>query len=199
MPPFSQSNANAARIEHGAPPDYDLNDNNVRTAKGFLLRDSGGRCAYSMIHENECGTETIEVDHFDPRKHEGKKNHDYKNLLPAYGPCNRSKSNKWPSVEKETAGLRFLNPSVEGDYGVHLFEDPESHKIVGVTPAGRYHLGHLALNTEYLVRKRANRSRALAMLPKLNLLPGLTPEQLRWVNDSASAIPEIDPPPGPSQ
>jgi HNH endonuclease len=143
MPPFLQGDLNAPRFQRGSPPDYELNGNNVGTAKPFLLRDSGGRCAYSMIHEREIGRETIEVDHFDPRKVGGKKNHNYDNLLPAYGPCNRSKSNKWPSPEAEASGVRFLNPTVEGDYGVHLFEDPLSHKIIGFTPAGRYHLRHL--------------------------------------------------------
>ena len=121
MPLFLQGSANAVRIKRGAAPDHELSDSTVGTAKQFLLRDSGGRCGYSMIHERECGTETIEVDHFDPRTVDGKKNHNYNNLLPAYGPCNRSKSNKWPTGEEEALGFRFLNPTVERDYGVHLY------------------------------------------------------------------------------
>src|ERR1700747_756284 len=135
MRPSSHDEPKTSRIQRGPAPDRVLNDNNVHTAKPFLLRDSGGRCAYSMIHESEIGKETIEVDYFDPRKVDGEKNHNYDNLLPAYGPCNRSKSNKWPRPEAEALGVRFLNPSVERDYGVHLFEDPESHKIVGFTGA----------------------------------------------------------------
>jgi hypothetical protein len=202
MPPFLQGDLNAPRFQRGSPPDYELNGNNVGTAKPFLLRDSGGRCAYSMIHEREIGRETIEVDHFDPRKVGGKKNHNYDNLLPAYGPCNRSKSNKWPSPEAEASGVRFLNPTVEGDYGVHLFEDPLSHKIIGFTPAGRYHLRHLALNTEYLIYKRKNRSIAKGLRDKLQLIEGLLPYDAARLNDflgdAESAIPDIDPPPLPS-
>jgi|GEM_PF-4529069 len=121
MPLFLQGSANAVRIKRGPAPDHELSDGTVGTAKQFLLRDSDGRCGYSMIHERECGTETIEVDHFDPRTVDGKKNHNYNNLLPAYGPCNRSKSNKWPTGEEEALGFRFLNPTVERDYGVHLY------------------------------------------------------------------------------
>jgi hypothetical protein len=199
MPPSSQANVSAPRIARGPGPEHVLTDATVGTAKTFLLTDSGGRCAYSMIHERECGRETIEVDHFDPRRENGKKNHDYKNLLPAYGPCNRSKSNKWPSAEAEAAGVRFLNPTVERDYGVHLFEDPQSHKIIGLTPAGKYHLRYLSLNTDYLVRKRANRSSARDILPLLDLLPSLTRRQREWVEDSAFAIPDIDSPPRSSE
>jgi hypothetical protein len=199
MPTSSQPNANTLRIARGPGPELALTDATVGSAKKFLLTDSGGRCAYSMIHERECGRETIEVDHFDPRKENRTKNHDYKNLLPAYGPCNRSKSNKWPSTEEEAAGLRFLNPTVEQDYGVHLFEDPRSHDIIGLTPAGTYHLRHLSLNSEYLVLKRVNRSSARDILSMLDLLPGLTREQREWIEDSASAIPDIDPPPKSSE
>jgi len=40
-----------------------------------------------MIREREIGKGTI--DHFGPRKVDGKRNHNYDNLLPTYGPCNR--------------------------------------------------------------------------------------------------------------
>jgi hypothetical protein len=73
MPPFSQSEPNSTRIQRGSEPGYELNDSNVHTAKPFLLRDSGGRCAYSMIHESEIGKEAIEVDHFDPPQGRGEK------------------------------------------------------------------------------------------------------------------------------
>ena len=37
-------------------------------------------------------------------------------------------------------GVRFLNPTKEQDYGVHIFEDAVTHELVGASPAGRYHL-----------------------------------------------------------
>ena len=191
-----------ARIQRGPEPGYELNDSNVATAKPLLLRDSGGRCAYSMIHEREIGKETIEVDHFDPRKLGGKKNHNYDNLLPAFAPCNRSKSNKWPSAAAEASGARFLNASIEQDYGVHLFEDPESHRIVAVTTAGKYHLRYLNLNTECLVLKRTNRSIAKHLRDKVALMQGLSPNDAARLEDllgnAESAILPIDPPPSTS-
>jgi len=198
MPPSSLSDANTPRIQRGSPPPYELTDSNVGSAKPYLLRDSDGRCAYSTIHERETSTETIEVEHFDPRRIGGKKNHSYENLLPAFGPCNRSKGYKWPSASAASAGARFLNPTLEKDYGVHLFEDPKSHKIVAVTPAGQYHLRYLALNSEYLISKRRRRSDAKALLDQFDLtrqLSGEDAERLRamlW--DSALAVSDIDPP-----
>jgi hypothetical protein len=198
MLPFSQGEPSGPRIQRGPAPDFELKESNVGTAKLFLLRDSKGRCAYSMIHEREIGKETIEVDHFDPRRFDGKKNHNYDNLLPSYGPCNRSKSNKWPTHEAEVAGVRFLNPMEEQDYGTHLFENAETHKIVAITPAGRYHLNHLALNTEYLILKRKNRSEAKSLRDKVGLIQGLLPyyyvSQLDdFLGDAESVIPDIDP------
>jgi hypothetical protein len=156
-----------------------------------------------MIHERQTSKETIEVDHFDPRKIDGKKNHKYDNLLPAFGPCNRSKGGKWPSPEAAMSSIRFLNPTVEQDYGVHLFEDPDSHEIVGVTPAGKYHVRHLALNTEYLILKRKNRSIAKFLREQTNLIQGLSAyseaQLMDILSDAESAIPEIDPPPELSQ
>jgi hypothetical protein len=158
-----------------------------------------------MIHEREVSNETIEVEHFDPRRINEEKNHSYENLLPAFGPCNRSKGNQWPSASAASAGARFLNPTLEKDYGVHLFEDPESHKIVAVTPAGKYHLRYLALNTEYLVVKRQNRSKAKWMREQFEItrvLSGQNADAMdQFLRDAESAISDIDPTPaemGPS-
>jgi hypothetical protein len=74
------------------------------------------------------------------------------------------------TVGEEALGFRFLNPTVERDYGIHLFEGPESHMIVGLTPAGRYHLRRLALKTEHLVSKRKNRSIVKGLRAQVELL-----------------------------
>jgi hypothetical protein len=44
------------------------------------------------------------------------------------------------------------------DYGIHLFEDPQTHNLVGVTPAGRYHIIACDLNADHLVTERRERS-----------------------------------------
>jgi len=146
-----------------------LNDNNYGEALPYLLRDSGNRCAYSTAHKDDAAPGEMHVEHFDPRKIAGRKNHSYDNLLPALGACNRAKGYKWPSQAQERLGGRFLDPSREHDYGVHLFEHPESHKIVATTAAGQFHLRFTGLNCDYLVKKRTSRARA----QRLRLQPGV--------------------------
>jgi hypothetical protein len=152
-----------------------------------------------MVHIDCVSNETIEVEHFDPRRINGEKDHRYENLVPAFGPCNRSKSNKCPSPDEEAAGLRFLNPTVERDYGVHLFEDPTSHKIVAITPAGRYHLRHLNLNSEYLRLKREDRSKAINLKRVIELVRSVSNQKAQELEElirrGESAIQEIPPPP----
>ena len=109
-----------------------------------------------MQHEQHGGG--LEVDHFDPAK---KKDviQDYSNLFPATRHCNGKKSNHWPNPAEAAAGCRFLNPCEELDYGEQIFEDPTSHRLVGTTPAARWHIRICALNSERLVAERADRAR----------------------------------------
>lgn len=52
------------------------------------------------------------------------------------------------------------------DYGVHIFENPETHELVGVTPAGRYHIIACDLNADHLVTERRERSLLRALLTR---------------------------------
>ena len=119
-----------------------------------LMRDFDGRCAYSMQHNKRCGQ--LEVDHFDPRR---KKDliQDYNNLFPASRHCNRKKSNTWPTREELVAGCRFLNPCEEVDYGEQIFEDLDTHRLVGTTPAAIWHIRVCGLNADHLVYERRRR------------------------------------------
>jgi len=103
----------------------------------------------------------MEVDHFDPRwKKEPLQT--YANLFLASRHCNLAKGDYWPSPPDALNGLRLLNPCVELDYGHHIFEyppsHPESHKLVGKTPAGKLHIRILGLNAETFVLERKQRS-----------------------------------------
>lgn len=94
----------------------------------------------------------MEVEHFDPRK----KKHlfqDYQSYNLSSRHCNSCKGKHWSNHPE----ARFLNPSFEEDYGVHIFEDPDSHKLVGVTPAGIYHVLKCGLNAPHLVKERQER------------------------------------------
>ncbi|MHB8519513.1 MAG: HNH endonuclease [Limisphaerales bacterium] len=120
-----------------------------------LMRDFGGRCAYSMQHQSRSGA--LEVDHFDPRL---KKEliQDYSNLFPASRHCNGKKSDIWPGKEELAAGCRFLNPCEEMDYGEQIFEDAATHRLIGTTPAAIWHVRVCGLNADHLVFERRRRA-----------------------------------------
>lgn len=152
------SSSSAPRIKRGPPPVKAIKRHNYRAAMPELVRDFGGRCAYSMQHhERAGGIATMEVDHFDPRR----KNdliQDYANLFLASRYCNNKKRNSWPTKTEARAGARFLNPCKEIDYGEQIFEMPGSHILVGVTPAAQWHIRKCGLNADHLVHERALRA-----------------------------------------
>lgn len=138
-------------------------ESTYRKAKSFLLRDFGWRCAYSQQHLDRVGYKCMEVDHFNPTL-KGFARNNYLNLFPATRHCNGSKSNCWPSSKARKVGIRFLNPCQEMDYGVHIFEDPNTYELVGVTPAGIYHIRYCDLNAPHLVLERKDRSKLRELL-----------------------------------
>jgi len=145
------------------PPKRQFTEATYRKAKPFLLNESGGRCAYSLQHFERVGYRCMEVDHFNPTLR-GPARNDYANLLPATRHCNGAKSDLWPTAELRRVGARFLNPTKEQDYGVHIFEDAESHELVGVTAAGRYHIRCCDLNAPHLVLERRDRAKLQRIL-----------------------------------
>lgn len=120
-----------------------------------LMLDFKGRCAYSMQHHSRAGQ--LEVDHFDPRLKKDLWHHST-NLFPASRHCNGAKSDNWPSSLETKLGCRFLNPCEEQDYGEQIFEDPNSHVLVGTTPAARWHIRMCGLNAPRLIDERARRA-----------------------------------------
>lgn len=108
-----------------------------------------------MQHHSRSGS--LEVDHFDPRK---KKSliQDYDNLFPASRHCNGKKSDTWPSKLELAAGCRFLNPCEEMDYGEQIVENPQTHELVGLTPAAKWHIRVCGLNADHLIQERRRRT-----------------------------------------
>jgi hypothetical protein len=148
------SNSTKPRIQRNEPL-RTFYRTTVREALEYLMRDFDERCAYSMQHVSRaCGK--LEVDHFNPRR---KKDaiQKYSNLFPATRNCNRAKSDQWPSNKKRKLGFRFLNCTEEPDYGLHIFEDPDTHELVGVTTEGRYHIRACDLNIPHLIQERKER------------------------------------------
>jgi hypothetical protein len=156
-------NSTIPRIIRG--PDYPKNipRSKPRRVLEYLLRDFKGRCAYSCQHYLHAGgIRSMDVDHFDFRCKKDV-NQDYNNLFLATRHCNGA---KWarPTAKERAAGLRFLNPCKEMDYGVHIFEDPVTHQLVGTTAVGKYHIRCCDLNAEHLVRERSDRAEIHALL-----------------------------------
>jgi hypothetical protein len=105
----------------------------------------------------------MEVDHFNPRLPQRLRNR-YQNLYLASRHCNNSKRQHWPTPNQIEAGIRFLDCCREWDYGEHIFEDIETHRVKGVSPAGRYQVRMCDLNAPHLVRERRTRSQLRMVL-----------------------------------
>jgi hypothetical protein len=171
-----------SRVVRGPAPSKQLTRRNYRKlALEPLRRDFDDRCAYSCQHSSRAGgLKCMEIDHFDPRKKD-KYYQEYANFFLATRHCNGSKRDIWPSRSEQTQGLRYLNPCREQDYGVHIFEDPKTHLLVGVTPAGRYHIRMCDLNADHFVTERRDRSEIWELLHsaftmKRNQVPQMDPE-----------------------
>lgn len=121
------------------------------------MKDFDQRCAYSLQHVERIGEITMEIDHHNPTL-KGVALHQYENLFPATRHCNGSKLGSWPSKEAQAKGVRFLNPCKEQDYGSQIFEDPNTHVLIGTTPAAIYHIDVLQLNAHFLVQERIDRA-----------------------------------------
>lgn len=174
---MSESKPSPRIIRKESPPNFRVA---YRKYFPYLLRDFDKRCAYSGEHLARTGDVAMEIDHHNPWLPEGIRNR-YENLFPATRHCNGKKGKRWPSREQKEAGIRFLNPCSDLDYGHHIFEDPETFELWGATPAGVYHIRMLDLNAPHLVTERRNRFRlwALRTQPNIVTLLSSVPEAMR--------------------
>lgn len=145
--------SNTPRVIKHPPEGVIFHKTTYAKAKPYLLHDFDGRCAYSL----EKVQELAEVDHFNPHK---KKNpiQEYENLFPSSRHCNGKKSSTWPTKKMEKLGIRFLDCTKEMDFGECIFEDPDTHKLVGTTPAAIWHIRQLDLNAQHLIKQRWQRT-----------------------------------------
>ena len=135
---------------------------------------------------------SMEIDHFDPTIR-GRARHRYSNLFLATRFCNSRKHGNWPSAEAKAAGVRFLDCCAEQDYGEHLFEDQKTHFVVGVTPAGKYHVRMLDLNAPFLVAERKERSEIHEILYEGHKLVKQTAAAMRAFWGNARTAEALDP------
>ena len=196
----SSSSSPRPRVERKHRPSITLRRHTYRKALPCLLQDFDNRCAYSMQHVR-CAGGQLEVDHFDPRKKD-RPAQSYDNLFPATRYCNGAKSDLWPTNSQRAKGVRFLNCCEEQDYGAVIFEDPNSHELMGTTPAARYHIVTCDLNAPHLVDERRRRSqyRDLLERPAVFRADATIPEisnVIRAFTEAVSfLIPPIAAPPG---
>jgi hypothetical protein len=168
----------------------------------YLLLDFEKRCAYSQQHlQRVGGVGGMDIDHHNPGLTHPKKN-DYANLYLATRHCNGKKGDEWPSRKQVDSGIRFLDPCAETDYGVHLFEDPDTFEIWGATPAGRYHIRMLDLNADHLIRERRRRHELLALIKQPQIATAIRDDALKGVQafreevrDMIPALPQKRKPP----
>jgi hypothetical protein len=161
------SNSTKPRIIRSHFPTQVITRNNYREVSwDCLVKDFKERCAYSRQHINRAGgSKCMEIDHFDPRL-KSYFRQEYSNLFLATRHCNGAKRDRWESNKKRQQGARFLNCCEEADYDVHIFEDPDTHEVVGITPEGKYHVRNCDLNAPHLVQERAQRAQLWDFLEK---------------------------------
>jgi hypothetical protein len=194
------SSSTTPRVVRGPGPKRRIARTRYRRAWAFLMRDFQQRCAYSMQHALRAGGyKCMEVDHFDAAQKDDPTQR-YENLFLASRHCNGAKGQK-PTVEHKRLGLRFLNCCLETDYGVHIFEDPITNRVMGVTPEGRYHVRHCDLNAEHLVEERMYRAKLWQLIDNYYIklkrgVPFALPPEFEVIKKIAEQmIPRIPPPP----
>ena len=106
--------------------------------KDILREDFAEICGYCGKSE-DVTKNAFEIDHFIPTKYAPEKEEDYYNLVYSCYECNRKKSSKWPSKDKNIQfvdGAGFVDPASD-NYDDHLERDIHGN-IIGKTAAGRY-------------------------------------------------------------
>ncbi len=184
------------RVKRGPAPMVQLKRASYRKALPELRRDFEDRCAYCMRH---IGTETdMQIDHFDPRQ-KNDKVQVYANLFLADAHCNGAKHDIWPTLDEQAEGCRFLNCCDEYDYGNVIFEDPQTHELIGTTPAAKYHIDIIDLNDPGLINERKTRAEIRRRLAYLKGKTVTNPEMGEAVNKVVEMtkcfIPDIPAPP----
>ncbi len=103
-----------------------------------LSEDFGHICGY-------CGKSELvtrkgfEIDHFVPLRIAKERKYDYSNLVYSCFSCNRKKSGKWPTEDKQNQHnniVGFIDPA-SSDYDQHL-KRTDFGDIIGLTDVGNY-------------------------------------------------------------
>ena len=140
--------------------------------KQEIREDCLGRCVYCDCHENELGgPESMNLDHFRPRKHfEHLANNPY-NLVWACTGCNRFKLDHWPALESNdtvSGEEGFIDPFTEER--IDYFEIHQDGELIPLKPPAAYVISLLMLNRPIPKRQRRSRYQSYELLSKLTVV-----------------------------
>jgi hypothetical protein len=127
-----------------------------KKALPFLLHDFERRCAYCLDPDDFRHSSQTHVEHFNC-KLQGRKRHQYKNLMLGCAACNMSKHDK-PVVNPFDRSQRLLNCTEETEFPAHIRETADG-QWEARTPEGEYHLASIGLQERCHQLKRGERQR----------------------------------------
>ncbi len=112
--------------------------NRYQEAREDLLEDFYWMCGYcgksgAIMHQR------FHIDHFVPQSLAPELTNDYNNLVLACPKCNRTKSNKWPTKDKNIHNdgyIGFVDPATE-EFDQHIERNDHGY-IQGKTELGKY-------------------------------------------------------------
>ena len=121
--------------------------------RSAVREDFASCCAYCLLHELLAGgSDNFELDHHRPKSLFAHLVDDLFNLVYACHPCNKYKSNLWPSEDLEEQGYRFLD-FCKDSFSEHFLETDRGQWLP-LSKAARYTERRLRLNRDHLVGVR---------------------------------------------
>ncbi len=111
--------------------------NHYQDARSILEEDFQFLCGYCGKN-GKIMREKFHIDHFVPRSLDKERENDYYNLVLACSKCNLSKSDKWPTRDKERAHNEkegFVDPASD-EFDQHIQRDKGGF-VVGITSVGK--------------------------------------------------------------
>lgn len=109
-----------------------------RDAKDMLHEDFYRMCGYCG-KSSRIMRQRFHIDHFVPKSLDKDRENDYYNLVLSCAKCNLSKSNKWPTKDKNKAYANekgFVDPATD-EFDNHIRRNSEGY-VYGITHLGEY-------------------------------------------------------------
>lgn len=144
-----------ARFQRTVPPPLLAEGKDYTAFRPDVRKDFECCCAYCLRHEDWGGTaEHYELDHFRPQKPFTEHINDFYNIYYCCHRCNQRKSNTWPTDQQQSSGYYFVD-LCQDDFHQH-YQLQADGRLKTLTDAAKYTEKRLRLNSDELVRQRAN-------------------------------------------